>query len=192
MTLVFLVYRLKTSKAIGLNFTKLIEMKITKENKCSIYHTPEIQTPYLASASVQVMNLFMRGSNPESFVRGGPTLPRFFRSGRTKIPLLAGHRWPASETPFELRFSGGPIMAQQWMLAWYIVKFYGIPTGMPWNPIFCDFSGGGGSRPPAQSPSGSAHAFTSRNVGITSHMQILDLAMCIKGHISKNQKSLLA
>ena len=34
------------------------------------------------------------------------------RGGRIKIPLYAGHHQPASETPFKLRFHGGPIMAQ--------------------------------------------------------------------------------
>ena len=44
--------------------------------------------------------------DPESFVRGGPTLTRFFffffffslmRGRRNQIPLLAGHSQPASE-----------------------------------------------------------------------------------------------
>ena len=59
-------------------------------------------------------------ADPESFVRGGPTLTTFFsffffsliRGGRIQIPLLAGHHRPASETPFKWRFAGGPMMAQ--------------------------------------------------------------------------------
>ena len=33
------------------------------------------------------------------------------RGGRIKILLLAGHHRPASETPFEWRFAGVPMMA---------------------------------------------------------------------------------
>ena len=33
------------------------------------------------------------------------------RGGRIKIPLIAGHLRPASETSFKWRFAGGPIMA---------------------------------------------------------------------------------
>ena len=52
-------------------------------------------------------------ADPESFVRGGPTLTAFFfsfffslmRGGRTQIPLLAGHQRPVSETPFKWRFA---------------------------------------------------------------------------------------
>ena len=58
-------------------------------------------------------------TDPESFVRGDPILTFFFcfffslmRGGRIQIPLLAGHQWPASETPFKWRFAGGPMMAQ--------------------------------------------------------------------------------
>ena len=50
-------------------------------------------------------------ADPESFVRGGPTLTPFFfslmRGGRIQIPLLVGHQWPASETPYKWRFTGG-------------------------------------------------------------------------------------
>ena len=59
-------------------------------------------------------------ADPESFVRGNPTLFFFYlmRGGRIQIPLLAGHQRPASETPFKWRFAGGPTMAQHGMLAW--------------------------------------------------------------------------
>ena len=51
-------------------------------------------------------------ADPESFVRGVPTLTTFlFWEGRIQIPLLAGHQRPASETPFKWRFAGGPTMA---------------------------------------------------------------------------------
>ena len=53
--------------------------------------------------------------DPESFVRGSPTLTAFFfglMSGGNQIPLLAGHHRPASETPFKWRFVGGQMMAQ--------------------------------------------------------------------------------
>ena len=65
-------------------------------------------------------------ADPESFVRGGPTLTGFFllffcffslmRERRIQIPLLAGHQRDASETPFEWRFAGGPMMSQHQML----------------------------------------------------------------------------
>ena len=43
--------------------------------------------------------------------------------GRIQIPLLAGHQRPASETPFKLRFAGGPMVAQHWMLACKLCGF---------------------------------------------------------------------
>ena len=66
-------------------------------------------------------------ADPESLVRGGPTLMGFFScffslmwGGRIQIPLFGGlsgplitdHQRPASETPFKWRFDGGPMMAQ--------------------------------------------------------------------------------
>ena len=57
-------------------------------------------------------------ANPWSFVRGGgPTLTTIFFKwwGNGGI---AGHHRPASEKPFKLRFAGGPMMAQHWILAW--------------------------------------------------------------------------
>ena len=60
----------------------------------------------------------MRGGS-RKFCQRGPTLTSFFfylfslmRVGRIQIPLLAGHRLPASETPFKWRFAGRPMMAQ--------------------------------------------------------------------------------
>ena len=55
----------------------------------------------------------------ESFARGSPTLKFFFSlmsGGRIQKPLLAGHKRPASETPFKWCFAGGPMMARHWML----------------------------------------------------------------------------
>ena len=34
------------------------------------------------------------------------------RGGRIQIPLLTGHQWPASKTPFKCRFAGGPMRTQ--------------------------------------------------------------------------------
>ena len=34
-----------------------------------------------------------------------------------QIPLKVGDHWPARETPFKWSLTGGPIMAQHWMLA---------------------------------------------------------------------------
>ena len=54
-------------------------------------------------------NLLYSCADPESFVRGGPTLTRFFvflrlmRGGRIQILLLSGHL---------RRFAGGPMKAQ--------------------------------------------------------------------------------
>ena len=51
-------------------------------------------------------------ADPESFVKWG----RFFifglmRGGRIKIPLLAGHHRPASETPFKWGIAGVLMMS---------------------------------------------------------------------------------
>ena len=59
-------------------------------------------------------------ADPESFVSWGPTLTSFFfvfvfklmKGGMKRIPLLASHQRPASETPFKWRFAGGPMMSQ--------------------------------------------------------------------------------
>ena len=58
---------------------------------------------------------FLPCADPENFARGGPTLTMFFlmRAERIQIALKEeGHQRPASETPFEWRFAGGPMMAQ--------------------------------------------------------------------------------
>ena len=60
-------------------------------------------------------------ADPESFVRGGPTLTIFFssliRGGRIKIPLLTAHHGPTSETSFKWRFDG---VHMKW-------RFAGVP-----------------------------------------------------------------
>ena len=103
-----------------------------------------------------ISSLFCKGdiscADPESFVRGGPTLTTSFfslmRGGRIQIPLLTGHQRPASETPFKWRFAGGPMIAQHGMLAWYFVIFQGIPTSIAKEPYcFVIFQGGGGPVP---------------------------------------------
>ena len=48
--------------------------------------------------------MFMRGSR--KFYQRGSKFDNFFlfmSGGRIKMPLLAGHHRPASETPFEIR-----------------------------------------------------------------------------------------
>ena len=52
-------------------------------------------------------------ADPESYVRGGPTLQlwqrfffSFFLGERIQISLKSGHHRPASETPFKWRFAG--------------------------------------------------------------------------------------
>ena len=60
-------------------------------------------------------------ADPESFVRGGPTLTSFVffcfcfffvdgMEGGSKLPLKVGHHRPASETPLKWRFAGVPIL----------------------------------------------------------------------------------
>ena len=54
-----------------------------------------------------------RGSR--QFCVGGVQKFRFFfcfTEGRGSVPIfLAGHHWPASITPFQWHFAGGPMMA---------------------------------------------------------------------------------
>ena len=46
-------------------------------------------------------DMYCSCTNPERFVRGGPTLTKVFLvDERIKIPQSAGHHRPASETPF--------------------------------------------------------------------------------------------
>ena len=60
-------------------------------------------------------------ADPESFVRGGPTLTIFFslflflldEGGRMEMSHKVGHHRPASETPLKWRFTGVPIMAHK-------------------------------------------------------------------------------
>ena len=48
----------------------------------------------------------------ESFVRRSPTLPTFFRGERIHLLVKPDHYQPASEMPFQLRFTGCPLMDQ--------------------------------------------------------------------------------
>ena len=67
-----------------------------------------------------LFKLFSRTcADPESFVRGGPTLMGFFFSLMTgedpntiyHKKRAIGHPQPNSETPLKWRFTGGPMMA---------------------------------------------------------------------------------
>ena len=61
------------------------------------------------------------------------------RGGRINIPQIAGHHRPASETPFEWRFTGVPMMAQ---LGSFVI-FKGIQTRFAKKPyMFVIFKGG--------------------------------------------------
>ena len=54
-------------------------------------------------------------ADPESFFRGGRLFFFFFVflvDEGIKMSLKAGRRRPASETPFQWRFAGAPMMAQ--------------------------------------------------------------------------------
>ena len=104
----------------------------------------QMQSDYLLTLKAPITtaaddNFFMRWSR--KFVRGGPTLTTFFslmRGGRLKIPLLAGHHRPASETPFNV-----PTLNAGLEALWFL---RGSGTVLLRNPIFL-------------SPSGSAHKF---------------------------------
>ena len=60
--------------------------------------------------------------DPESFVRGGPTLTFFvfffhvffqwMRGERIQIQIISGHHRLTSKGPFQWRFAGGPMLAQ--------------------------------------------------------------------------------
>ena len=62
---------------------------------------------------IQYIEYVFSCADAENFVRGGSTFTVLFmmRGGRIKIPLIAGHHRPASETPFKWRFAIRPIMA---------------------------------------------------------------------------------
>ena len=74
---------------------------------------------------------FFSCADPESFIRGGPTLPHWlqFRGERIQIPLKAGQHRPASETPFNRLIALRILIISRW------------------------------SWPPVPPPSGSAHVF---------------------------------
>ena len=49
------------------------------------------------------------------FCHRGSNSDKFFlvvEGRRIQIPLVGGHHWPASETPFQWCFSDGPMIAQ--------------------------------------------------------------------------------
>ena len=65
------------------------------------------------------------------------------------MPLLAGHHWPASKTPFKWRSAGVPIKAQH--LNAKMCDFKGIQTSIAKKPYkFVIFQRGSG--PPALPP----------------------------------------
>ena len=98
---------------------------------------------------LRVMNQHFACADPESFVRGGPTLTSFFcfcyffslmrgEKGSIYHYQRASNGGPASETPFKWRFVGGPMMAQHRMLAGRLIGsfviFQGIPTSIAKEP----------------------------------------------------------
>ena len=83
----------------------------------------------------------------------------FFRGERLQRPPKAGNYRPASKTPFQWRFAGGPIVAHGGMLTWQLCDFQGIRTSITRKPYkFVIFRGGGGGSGPPVPTSGSAHA----------------------------------
>ena len=85
---------------------------------------------------LQIVLKYMTCADPDSYVRGGPTLTSFFSSRGewgTKKRLLVGHHWPASETPF--------------------VMFPGILISITKKPyMLVNFRGGGGGPDPLFPP----------------------------------------
>ena len=68
------------------------------------------------------------------------------RGERIKITLKAGHHRPASETPFQWQFTGGPDGGPIFNAS---LVFQGIRTSIPKKPyIFVNFHGGGGGLDP--------------------------------------------
>ena len=97
-------------------------------------------------------------ADPESFVRGGPTLTIFFNwwgeegSKYHYKPAIIG-------PPAKPRFTGVPMMAQTLnavLVTLWFFRWFG-PL-LPRNPIFCIFPGGG-LDPLSLSPFGSAHVW---------------------------------
>ena len=102
-------------------------------------------------------DMYCSCTDPERFVRGGPTLTKVFLvDERIKIPPSAGHHQPASETPFnDVSLAGRSVHKIKCWLDRFVI-FQGIWTSIAKKPyIFVIFQRGFG--PPAP-PSGSAHA----------------------------------
>ena len=94
----------------------------------------------------------MRGSR--KFCQSKSTFGNFFccccccwgrERGTNQIPLFAGHLGPASETPFKCRWWPN---IKCWLSSFVI--FRGPEPVLLRNPVFCDFSWGGGQD--AESP----------------------------------------
>ena len=88
-------------------------------------------------------------ADPESFSEG---VQLFLVYEWVQIQLKSGHRRPASETPSEWRFAGGPMIAQHNTLNARmkdLLFFKGSEPVLQKNPIFCHFPlwEGGGSGP---------------------------------------------
>ena len=101
--------------------------------------------------------------DPESFVRGGPSLTfsfKLIRGGRVQISTTRGPSSAASETPFKWCLAGVLMMPniECWLDSFVI--FQGIRTNITNKKhyIFVIFQGGGGVRTPClPPPSGSMH-----------------------------------
>ena len=98
-------------------------------------------------------------ADPESFVRGGPTLTTFLIDEGRDDPntTLIGPSLASQ------RFAGVPMMAQHWMLVGSFVIFQGIRTCIAKEPNSLVLFHGVGSEPPAP-PSGSAHGVNAWSV----------------------------
>ena len=87
-------------------------------------------------------------ADPECFVRGDPNLKTFvFKvdEGREDpSPTLSGPSSARQRNAIKWRFAGMPMNAQHWMLASQLRFFSWSGHVLLENPIFCDFSGGGG------------------------------------------------
>ena len=116
--------------------------------------------PFLCTTSTHVWywayELGMSGFRKISQRGSNWTLTVLFSSwggkrGVHQIPLKAGHHRSASETPFKWRFSGGPILAQHWMVALWFFR-WSEPALLKKPYIFVIFQGRGGGVPDPLSP----------------------------------------
>ena len=101
-------------------YVSIMSLCILQYATVRMFFTQTFFNVNLAICFVSIFNFktllhLMRG--PRKFCQRGSNFESVFfffsllRRGRVQIPLLADHHWPASETSFKWRFTGGPMMA---------------------------------------------------------------------------------